>query len=305
VTQFLALDWGTTNLRAWRLDYEGQVLAARQFELGVSQIARGEVEQVFIRRIRPELHAERLPTLMCGMVGSNMGWQAAPYVDCPAGSADIASQTITVAQAPLVRIVPGLRCDGLTRAPDVMRGEETQLLGWTELQGADARGRHLVCHPGTHAKWAIMEDGRVARFVTAMTGELFDVLTKHSVLGGAGEAEDEAAFSEGIEAAGNGQALASRLFSARARVVAGGADAASTRSYLSGLLIGAEIASLPLECGAVNSNTIWLVGSASVRGRYRQGLRRWNYEVREMDGEEAVLAGMLALVRRGALHDAR
>jgi 2-dehydro-3-deoxygalactonokinase len=301
VKEFLAVDWGTTNLRAWRVGAKGQVLEMRQFPLGVSQIASGEVEQVFARHIRPKLHAECLPALMCGMVGSNLGWRTAPYVDCPAGLSEIESGIMTVARAPSVRIIPGLRCQGLTRAPDVMRGEETQLLGWAAQIGARGSGRHIICHPGTHAKWALLEEGRVTRFVTAMTGELFDVLCKHSVLRTGGEPDDANAFSEGLDAAGDGQALAARLFSARARVVGAGADAASTRSYLSGLLIGAEVASMHLSLDLAGAS-IWLVGDAALRQRYRQALNHWRHEAKEMDGEEALLAGMLALVRGGALN---
>ncbi len=304
MTEFLAVDWGTTNLRAWRVDSQGEIVKSCALALGVSKIASGAAEQVFDQLIRPALSAQRLPALMCGMIGSNLGWRLAPYVDCPAGLDEIVQSLTTLERAPVVRIVPGLRCQGITRAPDVMRGEETQLMGWAQLCG-DARGSHLVCHPGTHSKWALMEGGRAVRFATAMTGELFDVLSTYSVLRGDGEANDPEAFQEGLEAAGDGQALATRLFSARARVVGGQSDAVATRSYLSGLLIGAEVAALRSIFDPAARASTWVLGATHLRWRYVQAFRRWGHEPMEIDGEKAAVAGLIALARRGALDDAR
>ena len=240
VAVLLACDWGTTNLRAWTLDADGAVVAQQDFPLGVSKLAPGEAARRFESEVRPALDAETMPAILCGMIGSNLGWTAAPYADCPAGLADLARSLTEV--APGVRIVPGLRCDGIAGAPDVMRGEETQILGWLAQHSERQTGRHLLCHPGTHAKWVVIEDGRIVRFITAMTGELFAVLSQHSVLRSEAPATDDAAFDEGLAAAGGGDALAARLFTARARVVGGKAEAQSTPSYLSGLLIGAEVA---------------------------------------------------------------
>src|SRR3569833_803747 len=167
----LACDWGTTNLRAWTLDAAGQVVAERDFPLGVSRLAPGAAGTRFEAEVRPALHAAGLPAILCGMVGSNLGWATVPYADCPAGLADLARSLTSVADG--VRIVPGLRCEGLAGAPDVMRGEKTQLLGWLAQYPDRQTVRRLVCHPGTHTKRKQDEDGRIVRFVTAMTGELF------------------------------------------------------------------------------------------------------------------------------------
>jgi 2-dehydro-3-deoxygalactonokinase len=166
----LACDWGTTNLRGWTLDASGAVVTETELPIGVSTLAAGEAAQRFEHEVRPALDAAELPAILCGMVGSNLGWALAPYADCPAGFADLARAALQV--APQVRIIPGLRCSGLTGAPDVMRGEETQVLGWLAQRPERQQGRHLICHPGTHAKWVVVEDGRIVRFVTAMTGEL-------------------------------------------------------------------------------------------------------------------------------------
>ena len=296
----LACDWGTTNLRAWTMDARGQVVAHREFELGVSKLTPGEVGRRFQSEVQPALDAVGLPAMLCGMVGSNLGWTTAPYADCPAGLPELASCLFAVeAHAAWVRIVPGLRCQGIAGSPDVMRGEETQLLGWVAQNPARARGRHVVCHPGTHAKWVLIEEGRIVRFVTAMTGELFAVLSKHSVLKEEGRTDDAAAFAAGLEAAGEGDALAARLFTARARVVGGSEAAQSTPSYLSGLLIGAEVASVPKLLGLAGNEAVALLGDAGLCGFYRRALERRGVACEIFDGEAAALAGLFALYKMG------
>jgi 2-dehydro-3-deoxygalactonokinase len=292
---FLACDWGTTNLRAWTLDAAGAVVREADLPLGVSKLGPGEAAQRFENEVRPALGAEGLPAMLCGMVGSNLGWAPAPYADCPAGFAELARAALTV--APKVRIVPGLRCAGLAGAPDVMRGEETQVLGWLAQHPEHRRGRHLICHPGTHAKWVVVEEGRVVRFITAMTGEIFAVLSRHSILKSDAPSTDMAAFDAGLAAAGKGDVLAARLFSARSRVVAGDAGAESTPSYLSGLLIGAEVAGLPDLLGG---GPVILLGDAALCSFYRRALEKRNIISESFDGKRAAIAGLLALYRMGA-----
>jgi 2-dehydro-3-deoxygalactonokinase len=297
----LACDWGTTNLRAWTLDAEGRVVRDRDFELGVSRLAPGEAPARFEEEVRPAMDAVGLPAILCGMVGSNLGWTVAPYVDCPAGLEDLARHlTLVDAQAAPVRIVPGVRGPGIAGAPDVVRGEETQVLGWLAQHPDRRRGRHVVCHPGTHAKWVLVEEGRIVRFVTAMTGELFAVLSRHSVLKNDAPADDPAAFDEGLAAAGEGDALAARLFTARARVVGGGKPAESTPSYLSGLLIGAEAAGVPRLLGLTPEQPVALLGDVRLCAWYRRALERRGVATETFDGEAAAVAGLFALYRLGA-----
>jgi 2-dehydro-3-deoxygalactonokinase len=288
----LACDWGTTNLRAWTLDAAGGAVDQREFPLGVSRLGPGEAARRFEAEVRPAFGAEGLPAILCGMVGSNLGWRAVAYADCPAGLSDLAGAMTEV--APGVRIVPGLRCAGVAGAPDVMRGEETQVLGWLAQDPARQRGRIVLCHPGTHAKWVLIEDGRVVRFVTAMTGELFAVLSQHSVLKSEAAADDDAAFQAGLAAAGDGAALAARLFTARARVVGGDAPAQSTPSYLSGLLIGAEVAAVPRLLEVAVGHVV-LLGDAGLCARYRAAIERASLSVETFDGEAAAVAGLFAL----------
>ncbi len=295
----LACDWGTTNLRAWTLDEAGQVLGDRDFPLGVSRLGPGEAQRRFSEEVRPAMHAERLPAVLCGMVGSTLGWTVVPYVDCPAGPADLCRAMVEV--EPGVRIAPGLRCQGLAGAPDVMRGEEVQVFGWLAQDPARRRGRQVVCHPGTHAKWIVIEDGRIVRFVTAMTGELFSVLKTHSVLKSEAEPDDEAAFDAGLAAAGDGGGLAARLFTARARVVGGDAAAESTPSYLSGLLIGSEAASAPALLGVGADEPVALLGDPGLTRWYARALAARGCRTSVHDGEQAAVAGLFDLYQTEAV----
>lgn len=290
---FLACDWGTTNLRAWLVGGDGEVLAERELPLGVGKLGPGEAQARFEAEVRPALGGEGLPAILCGMIGSNLGWRPVDYVPCPAGLEDLRTALAHVADG--VRIVPGVRCEGIAGAPDVMRGEETQVFGWLLQDEGRMRGRHVICHPGTHAKWILVEDGRIIRFITAMTGELFAVLTKNGVLKSDAPPGDEAAFDAGLAAAEDGGALAARLFTARARVVAGGEAAESTPSYLSGLLIGAETAALAQQLRGDTGYPVVLLGDANLCRWYGRALARLGHETSTHDGEAAALTALTAL----------
>jgi 2-dehydro-3-deoxygalactonokinase len=296
---FLALDWGTTNLRAWVVADDGSVSHMQELPFGVSRIGKGEAAATFHDKIRPAMKAEGLPAIIAGMAGSTLGWVEVPYVDCPADADSLSAQlTMVEGESPPVAIVPGLRGRGID-GPDVMRGEETQLIGWLAQDERRRKGRRIVCHPGTHAKWVLVEDGKIVRFVTAMTGELFAVMTTYSVLRTDDGPADDAAFSQGLEAAGDGSALAARLFTARARMVGGGGlKAESVRSYLSGLLIGADVISTPKLLGADVHTPIALIGDAKLCASYKAAMDHKGLPAEVYDGEEAVLSGLKTLFHK-------
>jgi len=297
----LACDWGTTNLRAWTLDAEGRIVEHREFDLGVSKLKPGEAAERFRSEVQPAFGAQELPAILCGMVGSNLGWIVAPYADCPVGVEELAACMVPVeASGGWARIIPGVRGEGIAGASDVMRGEETQLMGWLHANPDRCEGRHVICHPGTHAKWMVVEDGQLTRFVTAMTGELFAVLGKHSVLKSDAPPTDEDAFDEGLAAAGDGDALSARLFTVRSRVVGQGKPAETTSSYLSGLLIGSEVAGAPRLLGLTGDEPVALLGDERLCALYSRALDRRGVAHQFYDGEEAAIAGLFALYRMGA-----
>ena len=243
--RFIVADWGTSRFRGYLVENDS-VLDTVASDEGVSHLKRGEHRDVFLRHCGRWLEAEPdAPVLLVGMVGSREGWVEAPYAACPAGPAEIRRAMIPVdlGGGRQAHIVPGLFCEPAPGAADVMRGEETLVLGSGVANG-------LVCLPGTHPKWILMRDGRVERFATYMTGEMYALLREHSMIGRpATEPGDPAGFALGLDAslrnAGEtGEArvgLLHLLFGARAAVVSGRMAPALLGPYLSGLLTGDEL----------------------------------------------------------------
>ena len=245
--RLIALDWGTTSLRAYLLGDGGAVLDRRSEPLGILQIPGREFAGVF-RSVTSEWtdRDPRLPAIASGMIGSAQGWIEAPYVDVPADAGAIVRTLVTEPQSGLL-IVPGLAQRGA--APDVMRGEETQLIGAMTISPSLARGGRVVL-PGTHSKWARVADGRIEEFTTYMTGELFAVLRGHSILGRLTDPASPAGtavgppFLRGVQVAREAEGgLAAHLFSTRSAVLVGDLPARESLEYLSGLLIGDEVRS--------------------------------------------------------------
>jgi 2-dehydro-3-deoxygalactonokinase len=241
--QLIALDWGTSNLRASLLGDGGRVLDTRAAPGGVMAVPERRFEAALMALCGDWISAHRCPLVASGMIGSRQGWQEAPYVSCPAGLAQASSQVTRIALTAGValHIVPGLQVQGADGQTDVMRGEETQLWG----AGLD-EGRCCVL-PGTHAKWAWMgPGGMVAMFQTYMTGELYGLLTQHGILGRLmrfGQARP-VAFAEGVELGLAEHARATHvIFAARTAGLTGRIEPDGLPDFLSGLLIGIEIGS--------------------------------------------------------------
>ncbi|HEX8374886.1 MAG TPA: 2-dehydro-3-deoxygalactonokinase, partial [Geminicoccaceae bacterium] len=179
----IGLDWGTTSLRAYRIAATGAVLERREAARGILSVAGGAFADALAEVAGDWLAAEPgVPVLASGMIGSRQGWREVPYADCPVGAAELARGFAEVAGPGdrTVRIAPGLLARDAGGVPDVMRGEETQILGEIAAHGVTS-GRFVL--PGTHSKWATAEAGRILSFATYMTGEVFDVLRRHSILG--------------------------------------------------------------------------------------------------------------------------
>lgn len=242
-TPLIAIDWGSTNLRA-RLVIDGEVVAAIDTPDGIRHRDGRDYDAILAAACGPWLAAHPgARVLMSGMIGSREGWREAPYAQAPAGIADLAARLISVDSATFGRIaiVPGVRWDppgGDTT--DVMRGEETQIAGL--LAGLPAAGA-VVCLPGTHSKWVVCRHGRIERFRTWLTGEAYDLLTRGSLISGSGGEADPAspAFARGIDLSATEGGLLHHLFLGRTEMLTGRVAAADLRSLVSGLLIGHEI----------------------------------------------------------------
>jgi 2-dehydro-3-deoxygalactonokinase len=284
----LALDWGTSSLRGYLMDGNGRVLDMLANAHGIQNLPVPGIpgfEQVFAGLCGEWLTLyPQLPVVAGGMVGSAQGWREAPYVPCPADTATLASRAVAVDTAlgvPLL-IAPGVIFDPPDANPDVMRGEEIQISGALANHPALA-ARACVALPGTHSKWVQVSEGRIVRFATYMTGELFAVLTRHSILGRLMPADEgtdrqarDAAFLDGVNAARNGLPgdLAHQIFATRTLGLTGRLPAEALKDYLSGLLIGAELVSgLTRMRDTLASDTpLLLVGEEALCGRYVRAL---------------------------------
>ena len=285
---FIAADWGTTNRRAYLIDAFGKCIDEFEDDEGILSVERGGFPDA-VREIRDRLGDH--PLLLAGMVGSNRGWIEVPYVRCPAGLSDLAVALVWPEEG-RTAIVPGVSFADADEA-DVMRGEEVQLLGAHRagMVPADA----LVCHPGTHNKWARLVGGRIERFTTVMTGELFNLLRDRSILADllSGTAEPGDAFTSGVRRGLKDECLTAELFKIRARVLLGQADAKDAPSYGSGLLIGADVRAGLREAG---DSEVVVMGRPELTQLYSEALRIAGRQCREVDGEQAFLAGAKGIV---------
>jgi len=269
----IAVDWGTTRLRASLLDAAGAIVDTIAANKGLMAIGDGRFGAVLHDVVAPWLEGERLPILMSGMVGARQGWVEAPYVGLPAAPEDLARQTVAVDDRSPggVAIIPGLaKAPAPPAFADVMRGEETEVFGAAAATGL-ASGRFVL--PGTHSKWVTLANGRIADFSTAMTGDVFAAVARHTILSMTiTDYDDDAAFDRGLDAAADlatpGDLLA-RLFSVRAETLFDRLKPEESRSFLSGLLIGSEVAAF-----ARDRAPVVIIGGAALSSAYARALAR-------------------------------
>jgi 2-dehydro-3-deoxygalactonokinase len=268
----IALDWGTTSARAYRLGLDGHVLETRNGTFGIQRL-EGLTFAEALAKLCGDWRDDRAPRLACGMIGSRQGWREAPYVACPA-SLDALSQGLVETEAGELAIVPGLSTRDAAGTPDVMRGEETQLLGAVSTDAP----RTLVVLPGTHSKWARMERGVVLDFTTFMTGEMYDALIGHTILGrlqaGAPAVDPAAAFSRGVLRGLGAGGFTHDVFGARTLALMGELPAGDVPEWLSGFVIGREIrnARTWAQHAGDDASRVLVVGSHALTTRYLTAL---------------------------------
>jgi len=285
---FIAVDWGTTNRRAYVVEGDGRQGAEMEDGKGVLSVPHGGFPEA-VAEIRARL-GDR-PLLMGGMIGSNRGWREAPYIPCPAGIGDLADGLVRLDEE-RAAIVPGV-CWSDGDAADVMRGEELQILG------AVAAGLippdTVVCHPGTHNKWIRLDAGRIAAFRTVITGEMFSLLRDHSILADllSLPVTTGPAFQEGVSRGLASSALTAELFSVRARVLLGKARREDAASYASGLLIGSD---LRVGLDSFDADRVIVMARPELTTLYAAALGVASREAVAVDGETAFLSGARAIV---------
>lgn len=304
----IGIDWGTSRLRAFRIGNAGQILDRRRSDHGIARLAAGDFDPALRQIIGG--WPSGAPILMCGMIGSRQGWREVPYRDCAASAKELATTLASVAtSAGPAWIVGGLSTTAKEKdsqgrvirvSYDVMRGEETLIIG-----AALPPGVTLVIAPGTHSKWAIIQGGHIERFRTCMTGELYELLRKHSILGRFIEGDhqgryDEGAFREGVQVGLDEPAVLHSLFSVRTRALFEKKPRAALEAYLSGILIGSEVSG---EAPRVSKEgPTFVIGRPELGRLYQVALAAAGFkDVRLMDAEAAVANGLWTLWQlRGA-----
>lgn len=293
---WIAIDWGTSSFRAHLLDEHGVRVDSLSAPLGILRV-EGDFGATYDRLLAPwyATHGE-LPAIAAGMIGSRQGWRETEYVACPAGPRELAARIVEV-RSPAghrLSIVPGVMWqEPVTGIPDVMRGEETQVLG--ELAGGAGDGLFIL--PGTHSKWVRVERGRIVALATWMTGELFAVLASQSILGRLMPAspspatiEPSSGFDRGVSESGRWQSL----FGARTLPLLGRLDPEAIRPYLSGLLIGAEIAEGLASFGH-DASRATLIGEPALVALYQRALCARGLHA-DRGRDDAVVLGLGAIL---------
>ncbi|MFM2287776.1 MAG: hypothetical protein RL684_919 [Pseudomonadota bacterium] len=294
---YISGDWGTSNLRLYLCASDGRVLG-RCTGPGVGALrASGTPDFAAVVDGLTASWPRALPIVLCGMVGADIGWQRVPYLPCPV-TPDVLANLCVPVPGTRVRIVPGLSCTNLHGAFDVMRGEETQIAGALRLEPRLRAGQHLLCLPGTHAKWAWLDEGSLSHFLTAASGELYALIQQHSVLVRSAAARPAPAGFEAALAqlARFPQAAFPLLaFECRTRQLSGEFDADHAAGYLSGLLVGSEVRSVLAEGGRPAAPVV-LVGEPALCDAYAAALRSHSVPSQPLAGEECVRAGLQACI---------
>ena len=284
----IAVNWGTSNFRAYKLDAQGHVEAEKSSGRGAISVPSGGFQDALMAEILEWMDMHENRVLMCGMVGARRGWKEAPYLQVPTAFDQIVQGVIKLDVDGLdARIVPGLIGMDSNGVPDVMRGEETEILGCAAQVGNNV----LFCLPGTHTKWVRMDDGRIGSFSTSMTGDLFKAIRENTILRSCTQHEpnDESAFLLGVARAGQEGELGHQLFGVRTLVLTGKMSDTSASSYLSGLLIGREVREM-----AHKEDDVHLIGEAGLCALYQKALLEFGVSS-TIEPEGAALRGLLRI----------
>ncbi|CAM3576381.1 2-dehydro-3-deoxygalactonokinase [Rahnella bruchi] len=283
---WIAIDWGTSNFRAFLMN-ENLCTDSISAPCGLMQVRDRQFAAALQPLIQPWLdRCTSLPVLMAGMVGSQQGWREVPYVTLPVGYQQLAQHVVAVPTpwGSPCQIVPGAIGNNASGLPDVMRGEEVQLVGLAALY---PQREHHVILPGTHSKHAVLHHGKIRCFSTFMTGEIYAVMLSHSLLGRdlPQATEENTAFALGVKNAQHAPCLSNALFSARTLRLNDTLAPDQIASYLSGLLIGAELRELP-------QNEAWIVGSPELTERYTRAGHLLDITLYAADGNDCFTRGM-------------
>jgi len=288
----IAVDWGTSNFRAFRVSPNGAIFARCSSPQGILRVTEGNFEDTLRSEVGVWLAAGEKNILLCGMIGSRQGWVEAEYVPCPVGIEDLANAVVPVPfEGANVGLVPGVIGPDAAGVPELMRGEETAAMGMLEA----CAGVNLVCFPGTHSKWIQLSDRKLVSFTTCMTGELYGALRKCTILERTmtgNTTVDKAAFLNGVNRSSDIGGLLHHLFGVRTLTLMRQMKDDSSASYLSGLLIGHEVRATMPPGGDVH-----LVGNPHLCSLYAEVIEACGGKATS-EGEDAAAFGLAAIGRR-------
>ena len=304
-------DWGTSFLRLYLYKINGEQADTLETKIGPGVKDSCDFESTLFECASPWIREYgKPPIILCGMISSSLGWIETPYLECPINLSKIKDQVTQVKfRGHKIAIAPGLTCRNPLETVDVLRGEETQILGWLHYMGKTSTPQ-LFCLPGTHTKWAIVRNTTVEYFLTGMQGELFDLLSRYSVLIPKNEAVSTQPeienlnrfFHQGLELVNSATraSLIHTLFSTRSRTAREKLDTQQAREFLSGQTIGSDIrGALDVFKNRFDStNKIALIGAPELTNRYAAGLQAFNLSCEIMDGSKASMAGLQSLYKQ-------
>jgi 2-dehydro-3-deoxygalactonokinase len=286
----IAINWGTSNFRAHKLDAEGNLVDERSSARGAVLVPAGGFRSALMAEVGDWIEEGERRVLMCGMVGARRGWKEAPYIPLPANFDQVREHVVSIdAEAFDARIVPGLIGEDESGVPEVLRGEETEIFGC----GREGESSLQFCLPGTHTKWVRMEKANIVSFSTSMTGDLFRAIREKTILRSCTQQEptDDEAFLSGVERSRQPGALQHQLFGVRTLVLTGKMKDTSGSSYLSGLLIGSEVKAMIRK-----DETVHLVGEPALCALYEKVLQAFETKA-TVEPPGAALRGLQRIAR--------
>lgn len=299
----ILIDWGTTNFRAFLQKENGRVEKRLTAPIGINNINGRNfpslLEDTLGQWLAEDVRAGQ-PILMSGMIGSRQGWVEAPYCPCPVTIENIAANLVRVEDFANCYIVPGVALSSGARHADVMRGEEVQIFGALAEDQIASGKKQILCLPGTHSKWAVVKGPILSGFTTSMTGEVYSVMTRHSILKALiedSEHDDDSAFHRGLDRASDSDGLLAQLFSGRAEALFDKLEGSAIPSYLSGILIGNEIRAMQKTYQVEKDQEIKIVGAPELCRHYIAAFNHFSISHHVIDAQTATLSGLSRILR--------
>jgi len=293
--KFVAVDWGSTALRAWLIGEAGEILAQHSSDQGVFSLEAKDFESTLLTVCGEWLgDAPDTPIIMAGMIGSRSGWQETAYQQCPVKAETLGENLLALTNTSKLNlfVIPGIKTNSPSGSADVMRGEEVQIIGALAALHASPDSNALICLPGTHSKWAQTHQQEITNFSTFFTGEMYSLLGEFSSIGAImnGDEFDETSFREGLAYSRQAGGFLHHIFSARARLLTDTWSGGSLSAYLSGIAIGHEFQGA--KTLYPKQSTLYLIGNSHLQSLYQIAASEFGFKANSLDAADAIIQGI-------------